>query len=385
MSSFWTARLSVIAALLFCGSVMATAQRDVRGTLVHDGITRTYRLHLPPQYTAGTRLPLVLNLHGRGSTGAEQEAYTQMNAIADTAGFAVCYPDGIGDAREWNVGWVFGSRTDDLGFLTRLTDTLQARYGFDESRTYSCGMSNGGFMSYVLACERPKRFAAVASVTGGMAPGRTATCTPEVPVPTLQIHGTNDQVVRFAGTPFVNDPIDTTVAFWRKLNGCGAAPVVTQIPDRADDGYTSTRYVYGECDLGAETRYIVVQGGGHTWPGGAIEIGGGTTYDFSASEKIWQFFRRFSRGAPTGLGAVVGKQPILEVWPNPVRMGQLSLKPVDYERDLVIVDGRGQVFRTVTMGAGDGSFDLGQPQVGVYYLYESGRLDGATARFVVQP
>ncbi len=349
---------------------------------MHDNVTRNYRLHLPPNYQPGTAIPLVFNFHGRGSTGLEQQAYSKMDLVADTAGFAVCYPDGVG--KEWNVGWSFGSRTDDVGFAVRLLDTLQVRYGFDESRTYACGMSNGGFLSYVLACERPERFAAIASVTGGMVPGRRSRCTPGVPMPTLVIHGTADPVVPFGGRAGLNDPIDTTVQFWRKLNGCLAEPTVEQIPDRTSDGLTSTRTVYGPCEGGSETRYLVVNGGGHTWPDGIIDLGG-TTYDFSASEEIWQFFRRFSRGTPTGLGAIVGKQPILEVWPNPVRMGQLSLKPVDYERDLVIVDGRGQMVRTVTVPAGDGSFDLGQPQTGVYYLYESGRLDGATARFIVQP
>ena len=318
--------LFLLAALVLLGGVLATAQTDLVDTLAHDGRARDYRLHLPPQYVpGGPALPLVLNLHGRGSNAFQQEAYSQMNAVADREGFAVAYPNGVN--AEWNVGWSFGSRADDAGFLLRLVDSLQAAYGFDASRTYSCGMSNGGFMSYVLACRAPERLAAIGSVTGGMVPGMRAGCAPARAMPVMQIHGTADGVVAYGGSA-INDPIETTVAFWTARNGCGAVPDTAAVPDLRDDGFTSTRYTYTACREGAEVQLIAVARGGHTWPGGIVDLGG-TTYDFAASEELWGFFQRFRRDAASGALDVGLRQNTphagLVVGPNPWRAGPLHV------------------------------------------------------------
>lgn len=364
-------RSGAVVALIVTWAVLAKAQTTAY-TLQHDGETRSYRLFLPADYEPGDAIPLVLNLHGRGSNGLEQALYTGMNAVADTAGFAVCYPDGLDG--EWNVGWSFGSRADDLGFLARLLDTLQANFGFDASRTYACGMSNGGFMSYVLACERAGSFAAVASVTGGMLATRRARCTPERPVPVMQIHGTDDPIVRYDGFASVNEPIEDTVEGWAAINGCGATPAATDLPDTRDDGFTTERRVYGDCDGGAEVQLLVVDGGGHTWPGGAIDLGG-TTDDFSASAEVWDFLSRFRR-----VGTSVVSDPRdradrtdrLEVWPNPVRGGQLSLKPAARGRVFEVFDAAGRLVRRVSVAAGGSMLDLGEVAPGVYSLSEGG-------------
>ena len=302
------------------------AQSNIVGSFEHDGATRNYRLHLPPQYIRGGVIPLVLNPHGRGSNALEQELYSQMNAVADREGFAVCYPDGTN--REWNVGWSFGTRADDVGFLLRLIDTLQTNYDLSASRTYSCGMSNGGFMSYELACRVPERFAAIGSVTGGMVPGRRATCRIDIAMPVMQIHGTADPVVPYNGS-FINDPIDTTAAFWARRNDCEPNALAEDIPDRRADGFTSTRYTYVACRDRAEVQLIAVLGGRHTWPGGAVDLGG-TTYDFSASEELWAFFARFQRIGPTSVrDGFRQNQPQggLELSPNPYRAGPLYVQP----------------------------------------------------------
>ncbi|PZR06957.1 MAG: hypothetical protein DI536_29245 [Archangium gephyra] len=47
------------------------------------------------------------------------------------------------------------------------------------------------------------------------------------------------------------------------------------------------------CDGGAEVEKCVIDGGGHTWPGGEpIALFGKTTQDISASDHMWDFFSR---------------------------------------------------------------------------------------------
>jgi len=281
----------LISVLLLMMGLPVEGQITLQGSIQHDNTTRNYRLYLPPGYTNEANMPLVLNLHGFGSESFEQQVYSEMFTIADTAGFAICYPDGL--LRSWNVGWDFGSMADDVGFLSALIDSLLAEYSLDADRVYACGMSNGGFMSYSLACELNDKVAAVASVTGAFSPTYAPTCEPGRAVPVMQIHGTADTVIRYNGTPDVSIPIEEVVDFWVMNNGCDTNPVITPVPDiNMTDGSTAERLDYPNCRDGSAVAFYRIEGGGHTWPGSFI-IFDITNQDFEASEVIWNFFQQF--------------------------------------------------------------------------------------------
>src|SRR5262245_20828704 len=68
---------------------------------------RVYRLTVPTGYTPGTPVPLVLVLHGYGSSGMAMEGITGFDAKADAETFIVVYPDGATTATlgpTWNDG-----------------------------------------------------------------------------------------------------------------------------------------------------------------------------------------------------------------------------------------------------------------------------------------
>jgi len=299
-----------------CTFTLVNGQQTLTGAIEFDGFQRDYRLYLPAGYTGDAEVPLVFNLHGFGSSAFEQQFYSAMGAVADTANFLICYPNGLSNA--WNVGWNFGSTADDVGFISALLDELSANYAIDADRVYACGMSNGGFMSYVLACELNDRIAAVASVTGSMAPNYVPTCQPGRPVPVLQIHGTADNTVPYNGEPLINISIDSLLAFWTGNNGCSGPPDTTDVPDVApDDGCTAQRLDYANCSPNGAVAFYRIADGGHTWPGAAIPIGV-TNQDFDASTEIWRFFRSFSLDQTTGLPPFVSA-PEVQLFPNPTR------------------------------------------------------------------
>lgn len=272
-------------------------------TLVHNGLTRSYRLHLPVNYTATQTYPLVINMHGLGSNAFEQEFYTQFNPVSDTGEFIVAYPNGVNNT--WNISSATG--TDDVGFISVLIDTLDALYNVDLARVYATGMSMGGFMSYRLACELSDRIAAIASVTGLQA---FYPCTPSRPVPVLQMHGTADGVVPYAGVP-------TTIANWVGYNACPAEPLVYDLPDiDTTDNSTVTVSQYFPCDDSVEVLLYTINGGGHTWPGAAILIGV-TNQDIKASNEIWGFFRKYTLEGTSGLAGDRPENIHLSVYPNP--------------------------------------------------------------------
>lgn len=204
-----------------------------------------------------------------------------MDIISDANGFIVCYPNGIDNS--WNVGWSFGSNADDVGFLLALVDSLALEFSINYDRFYSCGMSNGGFMSYKLACEASDKIAAIASVTGSIVPSELKSCVPIRMMPVMQIHGTADPTVSYNGS-VINAPIDDIISFWSKRNGCNLMSETIQIEDiNTLDQCTAERIQYTDCDEGTEVVLYKIEDGGHTWPYGTVTIGV-TNRDFNGSQ-----------------------------------------------------------------------------------------------------
>lgn len=277
----------------FVAVTCVDAQQSIDRTMLYDGLLREYRIYLPEVYDGSQPASLLFNLHGYGSGNLQQFLYGDFRAIADTANIILCLPNGTADDLgnlRWNSG--FGSGVDDVGFISALIDTLSAEFFVNPSRIYSTGMSNGGFMSYTLACELGNRIAAIASVTGTMTLFQATTCAPYRPIPILEIHGTADETVPYDGSAeFLG--IDSLIAYWTGVNQCADAPTITPLPNNnTSDGSTVERFDYGNCTENTKVVLYKVYGGGHTWPGSIILLPG-TNRDFSASTAIWNFLRQF--------------------------------------------------------------------------------------------
>jgi len=261
--------------------------------MIHDGLERTYQLYVPASYAnSSTAVPLVLNFHGYTGNSANQVIYADFRSIADRENFLIVHPQGsIGEDGEtyWNAQWV-PDGVDDIGFTAELIETLSSSYNIDPNRIYSTGMSNGGFMSYTLACELSDKIAAIASVTGSMTlPQVNNTCDPQNLTPIMQIHGTADNVVPYNGNNNWMAPIDEVLDFWRGKNNCFDTEIFQiENTDPSDDSSVEHQ-INASCSGGTSIELFKVIGGTHTWPGSAIDFGV-TNYDINASEEIWRFF-----------------------------------------------------------------------------------------------
>jgi polyhydroxybutyrate depolymerase len=255
---------------------------------------RTFLMYIPAIYNGSTPRPLIFNLHGYTSTSSAQQLYSNFYSIADTANFLMVFPQGTSNSGQpfWNAG-INPGLVDDIGFLSALIDSIDLNYNIDLNCVYSTGMSNGGFMSYTLACELSNRIAAVASVTGSIFTTQSGpNCTPGRPIPVMQISGTADATVPYTGLSNM-EPIDTVVSFWVNNNNCNSTPVFTQIPNiNLFDGCTAEHYVYTGGTSNSSVELYKIINGGHTWPGAPISIGI-TNQDFNASAEIWRFFRKY--------------------------------------------------------------------------------------------
>ena len=246
-----------------------------------NGQIRDYYLYRPNSIQDNA--PLVFVLHGYGGSAGGMIGYSDMNAVAEQNGFAVCYPDGISDqsgANFWNVGYAMhqNQTVDDVAFLSSLANYLQDEYGFDSQNTFSTGFSNGGDMSYMLACQASDIFKAIAPVAGCMMEEIYNNCDPD-PIPVLEIHGTNDNVTWWNGDMNNSggwgnylstlDGID----YWVDVNDC------TSSEDINVTGNT-INHRYFDCNDNVEVWLYEIVGGGHDWPN-------------YSSQEIWRFFNQY--------------------------------------------------------------------------------------------
>ena len=280
--------------LLIYLPLLTLGQQTINSSIIHGGLQRDYTLYIPASYSAGTEVPLVFNFHGYTSNAFQQMLYGDFRIISDTEGFIIVHPEGTLDnsgISHWNVGWG-GSTVDDIGFTEALIDSLSAIYSIDNSRIYSTGMSNGGFMSYQLACELSDRIAAIASVTGSMNIGWFNSCNPNHPMPVMEIHGTLDPTVSYNNSSFT-ESIPDIMGYWQNFNNCNSTPIITNVPDiNSNDGCTVEHQIWENGTNGASVEHYKIIDGEHSWPG-AIFPNGTTNQDINAAEKIWEFFNKY--------------------------------------------------------------------------------------------
>lgn len=275
---------------------------DHQRKITVDGRERKYLVHVPQQYDAKSPVPLVLALHGAAMDGSMMVWFSGLNKKSDAAGFIVVYPSGtgIGPFRTWNAGGfrpeLERSRANDVTFVAKLLDELGLLFRIDTRRVYACGMSNGGMMCYRLAAELSDRIAAIAPVAGTMA---IEEAKPTRPVPVIHFHGTQDTIVPYAITrenapPFLRlQGVEESISTWVKLNECQAQPETERISP-VDDMMTVLRKTYRGGRDGAEVVLVVIEEGGHTWPGQRPPIGfiGKSTTRISANDLMWEFFQK---------------------------------------------------------------------------------------------
>jgi polyhydroxybutyrate depolymerase len=262
------------------------------GTLTSGGLERQYILHVPTSYTGDDATPLVVNLHGHGSNAAEQAVYSGLPVKAEEEGFIVVTPQGTGAEPHWNFTTVEAGVPNDVAFISDLLDTLESELCIDPSRVYAAGISNGAAMTVTLGCFLSDRIAAIAPVAGlFFFPG----CPSIRPVSVIAFNGTDDKLVPFEGGPVGDSglrvaPVEDSVQQWAEHNACASGPQ----DERVSDHVRLRRY--DDCAQGATVELYAVEGGGHTWPGAAIDIPlGATTHEISATDLMWAFFEAHPR------------------------------------------------------------------------------------------
>jgi polyhydroxybutyrate depolymerase len=256
-------------------------------------------------------------LHGSNSGPEEQLERTGLEATADDKRFIVVAPQGSvalpSGNWAWNVPHVSAGAVDDEQFLAELVARLVAAGCVDPRKVYATGYSGGARMISQTACDRPRLFAAIATVAGLRAgaplaadPTRidTSTCSPSSAVPVISFSGTADPVNPYAGggAPYWGYSAETALARWAEINDCRPRPSLRSVTDEVS--VTTFR----GCDGHADVVGYTVAGGGHTWPGSDVAWDpalGTVTQAIDANTLIWKFFKRQAQRP----GIVAGAPP----------------------------------------------------------------------------
>ena len=277
------------------------------GTVTHasltmpDGAERTYRLYLPSTFDPEVPTPLLVALHGGLGWGDQFAETNHVEGLAEANGFVVVHPDGTRirprlPSGTWNGGYCCGpaaaDQVDDVGFVAAALDDVGQKMRIDPSRTYAMGHSNGGIMSYRLACELGDRIVGIGVVGASLG---VDTCTPPAPVSLMHIHGLADVNHPIDGGPgegvadVVFRPARKGVETMAAVDGCDASTTAT-------DGDVTTETWTG-CDDDSAVAFVRIAGASHAWPGGTPgrSVSGPTYEGYDATAAIWAFLMAHPR------------------------------------------------------------------------------------------
>jgi polyhydroxybutyrate depolymerase len=281
--------------------------REISGVPGQSTYVRQYKVHIPPSYKPDVPAPVVFCIHGLGQdallfchTGAA------MDAKSDEAGFVLVMPNGYQNS--WNAGTCCGGgseQLDDVALFRAIFKEVGQHVNIDLGRVYATGLSNGGYMSYRLACDAADIFTAVAPGAGAVGTndigGGTnsmsdfTACKSSQPVSVLDIHGTQDPLIPYS----LQAPSMSVMA---KNDGCATTSKTASQPASAGDTMCIS---YDGCPSGIELTACTITGGGHCWFGspdcgtGGGDIGlaivGANSDTMKDTDAVWDFFKRLSR------------------------------------------------------------------------------------------
>ena len=302
----------MIASLLVALILQAAAAPEWQArSLVHDGQTRHWHEIVPAGCAARLpRCPVLVALHGGGgmANGAQFADGTALSAEGARRGYIVLAPDALG--ANWNDGRPeIAAGIDDVGFIRAMLAEVGGRVAIDPARTFAAGASNGGLMSYRLACEAAGSFRAVAPVIANLGTALSERCRPAGAVSLFMIPGTADPLMPYGGGGVAarfgdrgtTISSDATLDFWRRAMACRGAPRRERFdPVRDETAVAAARYE--TCRGRAIVQRWTVEGGGHTWPGRTGPrarfrewLTGPTATEFSATQAILDFFDAVGR------------------------------------------------------------------------------------------
>ncbi len=243
--------------------------------------------------------PTVLVLHGALGTAAITARSTGFAEAAARRGLTAVFPDGVN--RQWNDGRTGGhGGPNDVAFLRALVARLIADGVAQADRIYIAGISNGGMMSFTMACKSADLFAGIGTVIANM-PAGIEPCAFK-PMPLVMVNGTADTMVPYAGGNVGLRGgrgsvwgVEKTAALFAQTDGCASTSSSQSIKHRDPTQKTSVTLLdWTGCKAGTSVMLYRIEGGGHSIAGRPALAGvlGPSTDDIVAPDVIIDAFAK---------------------------------------------------------------------------------------------
>ena len=253
------------------------------------GKARYALVHVPVHWNGKTALPVLLSFHGLGSNADQQRSIDGFVARSDKDNFIAMWPQASGSLADLGAAWDLKG-TSELAYVKALLANLARRECVNPARVYATGLSYGGAMTDMLACNFADHIAAAAPVSAYL-PERP--CTPARPIPILSFHGVEDHLLPYkGGGPSNQRPFEQWGADWAKRYDCAGTPTTTQYKP------TVEQIKYSGCK--APLVLYRVHHNGHTWPGHPLGID---------HQVLVNYFSGKTTGKPFALMVYLGLTP----------------------------------------------------------------------------
>ena len=266
-----------------------SAQRREKGSIVVDGLERTWNVFLPTTLKEGSALVMVL--HGHGGKATPEPTF---EFAAEKYGYAVVYPQGLDDSKKepsWNVGYPFQKdmKVDDVKALCSIARAVQKKYRLSPYNAFLTGHSNGGEMCYLMAFSDQDVFRAVAPLSGLLMAWIYRTMEAPRPIPVFELHGSLDTTSSMDGD-LTNEggwgeymPVPIAINYFSARDRCLREKCDTIPGLNPENGRFVVRHKFTDGVDGMENWLYVIVNGGHSWG----------TDDINTGEECWKFFSKY--------------------------------------------------------------------------------------------
>jgi polyhydroxybutyrate depolymerase len=243
--------------------------------------------------------PVVIVLHGRGITADLTLRTSGFAEAAARHSFTAVFPQG--SLLQWHDGRAGGPPgPDDVAFLRALTARLIEDRIALPGHIYIAGISNGGMMSFTMACQAGELFRGMGTVIANMPAGVEPCNLP--PMPLVMVNGTADPLMPYRGGGVgvlgLQGKVlsaEKTAELFAHRNGCGASTAQALAEKSPGGGPTVTEIAWNGCSSGKSVTLYRIEGGGHQIPGQPAFLRfllGQSNTAFSAAEAILSAFDR---------------------------------------------------------------------------------------------
>ncbi len=204
------------------------------------GGSLSYRLlaHAVPE--SGTKIPLLVFMHGAGERGDDNSAQLK-HGISDIVDYLkqhdqplLLLAPQVPRENKWvDYPWdksgfsMPENPSETMALMFELFDRLLTEYPVDADRIYICGLSMGGYGTWDLLMRKPDFAAAAIPICGGGDPAHIDRISH---IPIWVFHGARDNVV----------PPARSREMVKALRGAGGKPGYTEYPDTGHDSWSPT-------------------------------------------------------------------------------------------------------------------------------------------------